>query len=333
MPVRLDLADSRATTSIEPSGVNSRHHQPETPPSSIAADAANTGQLIIASIVAGTTRCRSARLEPSVPATFGRVVFCAYPTDCGRLRDRLAGAVQHDTEIPAVGEPVGRRNPRRACSRGLDNPRTRRPRRAPPSPRAFGPIEYGCRVTAFAAAGDDADQLRRRLFAAVWASAPTSATPGSSPTSARWVATTPSPAVGKTSSRRFLDPSPRRSCCQRGTSRPAWTHSPASLTSPGDAVRATMTAKDLDQRIGGVASLAEPQRRALYRFVVSRDGAVSKDDAAAAMGVARYVAAFHLDRLVAVGLLTTEYRRLSGRRGPGAGRPAKLCVASTVSCR
>ena len=73
-----------------------------------------------------------------------------------------------------------------------------------------------------------------------------------------------------------------------------------------------------------MASLAEPQRRALYRFVVRRDGAVSKDEAAAAMGVPRSVAAFHLDRLVADGLLTTEYRRLSGRQGPGAGRPAKL---------
>jgi predicted ArsR family transcriptional regulator len=40
--------------------------------------------------------------------------------------------------------------------------------------------------------------------------------------------------------------------------------------------------------------------------------------------VARSVAAFHLDRLVADGLLTTEFRRLTGRQGPGAGRPAKL---------
>ena len=54
------------------------------------------------------------------------------------------------------------------------------------------------------------------------------------------------------------------------------------------------------------------------------DAAVGKDEAAAAMGVPRSVAAFHLDRLVADGLLTTEYRRLSGRQGPGAGRPAKL---------
>ena len=85
-----------------------------------------------------------------------------------------------------------------------------------------------------------------------------------------------------------------------------------------------MHGDDLDEDIAGVASLAEPQRRALYRFVVSRGDAVSKDEAAAAMGVARSVAAFHLDRLVADGLLTTEFRRLTGRQGPGAGRPAKL---------
>ena len=85
-----------------------------------------------------------------------------------------------------------------------------------------------------------------------------------------------------------------------------------------------MASSDFEERIAGVASLAEPQRRALYRFVVDRGEAVSKDEAAAAMGVARSVAAFHLDRLVADGLLTTEFRRLSGRQGPGAGRPAKL---------
>jgi predicted ArsR family transcriptional regulator len=81
---------------------------------------------------------------------------------------------------------------------------------------------------------------------------------------------------------------------------------------------------DLDEHIAGVASLAEPQRRALYRLVASRVDPVSRDEAAEALGVARSVAAFHLDRLVADGLLSTEYRRLTGRRGPGAGRPAKL---------
>lgn len=81
---------------------------------------------------------------------------------------------------------------------------------------------------------------------------------------------------------------------------------------------------DFEERVSGVASLAEPRRRALYQFLVSRDDAVSKDEAAAALGVARSVAAFHLDRLVADGLLVTEFRRVTGRQGPGAGRPAKL---------
>jgi predicted ArsR family transcriptional regulator len=81
---------------------------------------------------------------------------------------------------------------------------------------------------------------------------------------------------------------------------------------------------DFDERIDGISSLAEPQRRALYRFVVAHGGAVGKDEAAEALGLARSVAGFHLDRLVADGLLTTEFRRLTGRQGPGAGRPAKL---------
>jgi predicted ArsR family transcriptional regulator len=42
------------------------------------------------------------------------------------------------------------------------------------------------------------------------------------------------------------------------------------------------------------------------------------------VGIARPLAAFHLDRLVRDGLLRTEFMRRSGRTGPGAGRPAKL---------
>jgi predicted ArsR family transcriptional regulator len=37
-----------------------------------------------------------------------------------------------------------------------------------------------------------------------------------------------------------------------------------------------------------------------------------------------HTAKFHLDRLCDEGLLQTEFRRLTGRTGPGAGRPAKL---------
>jgi len=72
------------------------------------------------------------------------------------------------------------------------------------------------------------------------------------------------------------------------------------------------------------AVLAEPTRRGLYDLVVARHEAIGRDEAAAAVGISRELAAFHLDRLVDAGLLGTEYRRLTGRTGPGAGRPAKL---------
>ncbi|MGP1674892.1 MAG: helix-turn-helix transcriptional regulator [Candidatus Limnocylindrales bacterium] len=76
--------------------------------------------------------------------------------------------------------------------------------------------------------------------------------------------------------------------------------------------------------IEAVALLDEPVRRALYEWVVAQARSVGRDEAAAAIGVSRALAAFHLDRLVTEDLLVTEYRRLSGRTGPGAGRPAKL---------
>ena len=38
----------------------------------------------------------------------------------------------------------------------------------------------------------------------------------------------------------------------------------------------------------------------------------------------RSLATFHLDRLVDGGLLVADYRRLNGRTGPGAGRPARV---------
>ena len=76
--------------------------------------------------------------------------------------------------------------------------------------------------------------------------------------------------------------------------------------------------------IEAVAALAEPTRRRLYDLVVASPEPVGRDEAVAAMGISRELVAFHLDRLVEAGLLEAEYRRLSGRTGPGAGRPAKL---------
>jgi predicted ArsR family transcriptional regulator len=79
-----------------------------------------------------------------------------------------------------------------------------------------------------------------------------------------------------------------------------------------------------EQGIEDLAVLAEPVRRRLYLHVAAQTEPVSRDEAAAALGVGRPLAAHHLDRLVEAGLLTAEYQRRTGRSGPGAGRPAKL---------
>lgn len=82
--------------------------------------------------------------------------------------------------------------------------------------------------------------------------------------------------------------------------------------------------EDFEQQIAGIASLNDPIRRSLYRLVIDSAEPVGREQAATAVGVQKTLAAFHLDRLVDAGLLTTEFRRLTGRTGPGAGRPAKL---------
>ncbi len=78
-----------------------------------------------------------------------------------------------------------------------------------------------------------------------------------------------------------------------------------------------------DAQVNTVASLAEPIRRTLYRFVSAQPEPVSREQVAAGAGVPHHVAKFHLDRLEDDGLLEVEFRRPGGRTGPGAGRPAK----------
>lgn len=78
-----------------------------------------------------------------------------------------------------------------------------------------------------------------------------------------------------------------------------------------------------DEQVGRIAALAEPIRRALYRYVIAQPDPVGRTQAADAVGVAHHAAKFHLDKLEADGLLDVEYSRPPGRRGPGAGRPAK----------
>lgn len=81
---------------------------------------------------------------------------------------------------------------------------------------------------------------------------------------------------------------------------------------------------DIAAQISAIAALNEPIRRALYIYIAQSPDPVGRDEAAQAVGISRDLAAFHLDKLLEGGLLDAEYRRISGRSGPGAGRTAKL---------
>lgn len=83
-----------------------------------------------------------------------------------------------------------------------------------------------------------------------------------------------------------------------------------------------------EQPLAAICGLEDPVRRSLYEFVASRAGRITRDEAAQATGVARSLAAYHLDRLVSLGLLDAGYGRAGGRSGPGAGRPAKVYARS-----
>lgn len=87
---------------------------------------------------------------------------------------------------------------------------------------------------------------------------------------------------------------------------------------------ATDAAPPLSARVAAISALADPVRRSLFELVSRSATPVTRDSAAEAAGLPRSTTAFHLDRLAELGLLDVEYKRLSGRSGPGAGRPAKL---------
>ena len=83
-----------------------------------------------------------------------------------------------------------------------------------------------------------------------------------------------------------------------------------------------------DPALTSVSILSDPVRARLYDFVAGSGEPVGRDEAAAAVGIGRAIAVYHLDKLVESGLLTASYRRPPGRSGPGAGRPAKRYTRS-----
>jgi predicted ArsR family transcriptional regulator len=76
--------------------------------------------------------------------------------------------------------------------------------------------------------------------------------------------------------------------------------------------------------VAAIGLLDEPVRRRIYEWVVRQARPVGREEAARALRITRSLATFHLDRLTAGGVLEAGYQRLTGRAGPGAGRPARV---------
>ncbi|WP_068280978.1 helix-turn-helix transcriptional regulator [Aldersonia kunmingensis] len=88
--------------------------------------------------------------------------------------------------------------------------------------------------------------------------------------------------------------------------------------------------------IQAVAALAEDLRYRLYGYAQTAPGPVSREDAAEAVGISRKLAAFHLDKLVDVGLLRYRFHRAGaarvGRR-PKMYEPADIDVQVSLPAR
>jgi predicted ArsR family transcriptional regulator len=83
--------------------------------------------------------------------------------------------------------------------------------------------------------------------------------------------------------------------------------------------------------IAAVALLDDDLRRRMYAFIRRSDRPVTRDEAAATVGISRKLAAFHLDKLVATGLLKAGYTNLPGIRR--VGRAPKVYEAADVDVR
>jgi predicted ArsR family transcriptional regulator len=72
-----------------------------------------------------------------------------------------------------------------------------------------------------------------------------------------------------------------------------------------------------DDSLAAAAVLADDLRRRMYAFIRRADGPVTRDEVAAEAGISRKLAAFHLDKLAAAGLLRTSFARPGGLRRAG----------------
>jgi predicted ArsR family transcriptional regulator len=69
--------------------------------------------------------------------------------------------------------------------------------------------------------------------------------------------------------------------------------------------------------VAAVAALDDALRRGMYEFIRRARRPVGRDEAAAAVGISRKLAAFHLDKLVDAGLLRARFEPVGGIRRVG----------------
>jgi predicted ArsR family transcriptional regulator len=72
-----------------------------------------------------------------------------------------------------------------------------------------------------------------------------------------------------------------------------------------------------DQAIRAIAALDDELRRGMYAFIRAARRPVTRDEAAAAVGISRKLAAFHLDKLVDAGALQARYEPVGAIRRVG----------------
>jgi predicted ArsR family transcriptional regulator len=90
----------------------------------------------------------------------------------------------------------------------------------------------------------------------------------------------------------------------------------------------------LDRTIGDLTTaLGDPTRRGIYIAVRQSVEPMTASEIAELFGIHTNVARHHLDKLADDGYLRVTHQRRTGRRGPGAGRPAKCyeATAKTIS--
>jgi predicted ArsR family transcriptional regulator len=89
--------------------------------------------------------------------------------------------------------------------------------------------------------------------------------------------------------------------------------------------------------ITAIAALEDGLRRGMYAFIRQAGRPVSRDEAATAVGISRKLAAFHLDKLVDVGLLRARHEPVDGirrvGRNPKVYEPSELDVNVSIPAR